>query len=55
MLTPIELGYAKDAGNYEGVINFRYNGNSADTITSTIIGKIIGIDMQNNRYKILIK
>ena len=34
--TPIELGYAKDGDNYEGAVNFRYNGNSTDTITSTI-------------------
>lgn len=36
MLTPIELGYAKDGGNYEGVINFRYNGSNTGTVTSTI-------------------
>lgn len=114
MLTPIELGYAQDGSNYEGVINFRYNGSNTGTVTSTIqetssgvlsltkgelelndrtrinygsiytvefsdigkilvadnngfgipsdrpklntaIGKIIGIDTQNNRYKVLVK
>lgn len=34
--TPIELGYVNDGGNYEGAINFRYNGNTTSTITSSL-------------------